>query len=316
MEDFNFDLPPRFEFNDANDISDIPCNYKNPSSFRSTENKSLSMLMYNIRSCRKNFGTFLTLLCNLMVNFSFIVLVETWLTVETDHAFDIHGYKQVNIYRDNFGGGIKFYYNEMLDVEVLDKLTFVNEIMEVITLYLIGANFKYMVCCVYRSTRADPFLFNEMFFNEVVGAFPANSKVIITGDVNLNLFNPLRLTYIDTYISNMLGYAFFPIITIPTKVNDNCPITPYSLIDQVWVNFKVGNNHDSGVLMFSLTDHFPIYYTFSDNCKSILKNIEFRLINADKKAAFVDMVNAMDFGEVFQCAQLNGAFDFFLLQII
>ena len=40
--------------------------------------------------------------------------------------------------------------------------------MEVMTLYLLGSNFKYIICCVYRSTGADPFLFNELFFNQVV----------------------------------------------------------------------------------------------------------------------------------------------------
>ena len=80
---------------------------------------------------------------------------------------------------------------------------------EVLTVFLIGSNFKYIVCCVYRSTRADPFLFNELFFNEVVSKFPANAKVIIAGDVNLNLFNPLRLTYIDSFTANILSFGFF-----------------------------------------------------------------------------------------------------------
>ena len=107
MENFNFDIPPRFEVHEDNDIPNTPCTYKNVGKLDNLAtdcmNGSMSMLMYNIRSCRKNFSTFVAFLCSLMVNFSFIVLVETWLSVDTDHGFNMQGYKQVNIYRDNFG---------------------------------------------------------------------------------------------------------------------------------------------------------------------------------------------------------------------
>ena len=319
MEHYNTDLPPRFEISEDNDIPIIPCNYKGPDNFGNVVvncmTGTMSMMLFNIRSCRRNFGTFLTFLCNLMVKFSFIVLVETWLTADTDHGFDITGYKQINIYRDNLGGGIKFLYNEMLNVEIIDRLSFVNNVMEVLTLYIIGSNFRYIVCCVYRSTRADPFIFNELFFEQVVNGFPVNSNVIVMGDINFNLFNPLKLTYIDNFVANMLGFGFFPVITIPSKINENCPITPYSLIDQVWTNFKVGESHDSGVITFALTDHFPVYYSFKANCQNIMKTIQFRLITEETKALFVSLVDACDFHEVFNVDQLNVAFDLFFTKL-
>ena len=319
MENLDFDLPPRLDLSDDNDIPVIPCTYKTPNAFKSTAadcmNGSLSMLLYNIRSCRKNFGTFVSFLCSLLVRFSFIVLVETWLTVNTDHAFDVQGYKQVNIYRDNYGGGIKFFYKDMYDVEIIDRLTFVNNVMEVLTLFFIGSNFKYIICCVYRSTRADSYLFNELFFDQVINGFPVGASVIIVGDINLNLFNPLRLTYIDAFIANMLGAGFFPTITIPTKINENCPITPYSLLDQIWTNFKVGVGHNSSVLLFSLTDHFPVHYNFKNKCSGILKTIQFRCINDDSLSNFINLINDIDFGEVFRCRDLNTAFDIFLTKL-
>ena len=172
----------------------------------------------------------------------------------------------------------------MFDVEIIDRLTFVNDVMEVLTLSLTGSNFRYIVCSIYRSTGADSILFNEMFFDQVVSYFPADSKVIVIGDINLNLFNPLKLTYIDNFVANMLGFNFFPIITIPTKINEteNCPITPYSLIDQIWTNFMVGENHLSGVILYPLTDHLPVFYAFKSNCLSTLKTIQFRVINEKK----------------------------------
>ena len=146
MEALGIDLiPPQLSLSENNDIPYVNCSYVSPSDFKSGSadsfHGSFSLLTFNIRSCRRNFASFVTFLCGLMFKFSILVLVETWLTEGSDCAFDINGYKQVNLYRDNYGGGIKIFYDEMLNVEVDRKFTFVNNIMEVITFHLIGANF-------------------------------------------------------------------------------------------------------------------------------------------------------------------------------
>ena len=71
----------------------------------------------------------------------------------------------------------------------------------------------------------------------------------------------------------MLSYGYFPVITLPTKINDGNSVTPYSLLDQLWVNFKVGSDHDSGIVMFPLTDHFPIHYMFNSDCQGNYKEL-------------------------------------------
>ena len=50
---------------------------------------------------------------------------------------------------------MKFFYSEMLDVEGIDRLTFVNNVMEVLTLSLICFNFRYIGCCVNCSVQTD-----------------------------------------------------------------------------------------------------------------------------------------------------------------
>ena len=114
-----------------------------------------------------------------MIKFSLLVLVETWLTEGSDCGFDMPGYKQVNLYRDNYGGGIKIFYDEMLNVEVDKNFTFVNDIMEVITFHLIGANFRYLVCCVYRSTAANAVLFNEIFLVKLLASYLSVKKSLL-----------------------------------------------------------------------------------------------------------------------------------------
>ena len=317
--DFNFfeNSPPTYNVIDGDDdIPQFPCSYRSPDELKDISNNykiaSFSLLTYNIRSCRKNFGTFFTFLCNLMFRFSLIILVETWLSSSADCGFDIEGYKHVDIYRDNLGGGIKVFYDERFTVEVIDELTFMNACMEVLTFYLIGINFKYIVCSVYRSTGADPVMFNVQFFTNVINKFPSNSKVILTGDLNLNLFNPLRHTYIDVFAASMLSSGFFPVITIPAKINEGNLITPYSLIDQVWVNFMTGSDHDSGVVVFPLTDHFPIYYMFKGDCLGTLKVVESRLIKDDTMLNFITAMSSSDFSLVFDADNLNTTFECFL----
>ena len=187
-----FDFPlPTLDFVAGDDIPKFPCSYRNPDNLANilTDYKkgAFSLLSFNIRSCRKNFGCFVSFLCTLMFKFSIIILVETWLSSSADCSFDIDGYKHIGVYRNNYGGGIKIYYDELYNAEVIEDLTFISDCMEVITFYLIGLNFRYLICSVYRSPSADPHVFNEQFFNNVMCKFPVDAKVIITGDFNLNL---------------------------------------------------------------------------------------------------------------------------------
>ena len=100
---------PALNLNDENDIPSFPCSYRNPDGLQNTladyKKGAFSLMTVNIRSCRKNFGCFLSFLCNLMFRFSIIILVETWLSSGADCGFDINGYKHVSVHKNNFGGG-------------------------------------------------------------------------------------------------------------------------------------------------------------------------------------------------------------------
>src|SRR5678816_4318401 len=71
--------------------------------------KKLNVLALNIRSVRKNFNEFICLLKILDLDFSIIILTETWLTSNSNVGFTIPNYLSYHIYRDNYGGGISIY---------------------------------------------------------------------------------------------------------------------------------------------------------------------------------------------------------------
>ena len=237
-----------------------------------------------------------------MIEFSLIVLYETWLTADVDYGFTLPGYEHINVYRNNFGGGIKILYQSKFNIEVLNDLTFVCDIMEVLTFILCGKNFRYVICSLYRPPSSNSNLFNVMLIERILSKLKTSDKIIVIGDVNLNLFNPLKLKYIDDFINNMLSMSFFPIVTLPTKYNDGNLITPFSLIDQIWSNFMPVGNCTAGV------DHYPIYYLFEMIDKLEVKHIKFRLFKNGSLIDFVNEVRTYPFFELFIHDNLNENF--------
>ena len=311
---------PEFSLNDdSNDIPTVTCanTYPNdlPLMLNNYKNNAFSLLCYNIRSCRKNFPLFLSFLSTLLFNFSVIVLCESWLSSDIDYGFDIAGYQQLNMYRNDHGGGIKVYCRNELKFDIIDNLSFVNAIMEILTFTLIGPNFKYIICSVYRPPRSSINLFLETFFDDIVGNFDINDKIIIVGDLNINLFNPLNMMSIENFIGNMLAFSFFPIITKHTKYNPDLNISKFSLIDHIWSNFKIGSSHLSGVVEYCQTDHYPIFYTFKQNLDLVCKVIKLRPLSVTSVEEFKSKIQSCSFLDVYSLSDCNDAFECFYNKI-
>ena len=300
-----------------NDFIDrVPCIIDSPLGFKPNliqyENDSFSILNLNIRSIRKNFASFLSFLSMLMFQFSVLILCETWLSKSVDFGFDIQGYKQVNIYRNVFGGGIKIYYNEIFEVQTFDVLTFIRDYIEIVSVILHCGNFRYLLCAIYRPPSASHDLFNNTFFNEIIPKIPSNCSPIFVGDFNLNLFNPYNKSSIEEFMNNMFSLNFFPVITRPTRLNENInSIIPFSLVDHIWCNFKHGFCHISAVIKTAITDHFPVLYMFKLKLSNTVKTIKFRLIKQNNMNDFIGELNAEAFEELYEIENPDDAFSYF-----
>ena len=201
---------PRLDLNLEENDPNIPCDFVGQNNFKDRlldyrDNFSFSLLNFNVRSCRKNFPLLLAYLTQLVFNFSLIVLTESWLTIDIDHGFDIPQYNQLNIYRNSHGGGIKVYYHHTFDTQIIDALTYVSDMMEVLTFWLIGGSFKYLICCLYRPPSVNPLHFNDAFEN-YLSLLPENSKIF--HDMNINLFNPQNFNYVDVFITDLISLNF------------------------------------------------------------------------------------------------------------
>ena len=304
---------PNFILND-DDIPKIPCKYYSPAEFSRQLSRCIhpfSLLGLNIRSLRKNFASLLAFLATYLLKFTLIILFETWLSDTSDYGFDVSGYAEINIHRNNLGGGIKVYYQKDYNIEIMNELCIMDRIAEVLTFSISCNLFKYIICCVYRPPSYNPNAFYNLFFNQILIRLPHNSDVIVVGDFNYNLYNPLKLNYIQEFVENMLSFNLFPVLTIPTMIHENNVVTKYSLIDQIWSNFKKGLHHLGGVIDYLISDHLPMFYIFSCNFKPILKTITLRPISDENIHNFLNVFNNEDLNNIRYIDDPNIAFNSF-----
>ena len=168
-------------------------------------------------------GKFNELCANLKLlnkNFSFIILTEVWLHKITDVGFCINGYKSISLLRENRrGGGIKIYYDDNINICKVDNLTVADDICERLFIRATIPGFgNLLLGAVYRPPN-----FNVFEFINFIDSFlesEANSRLVITGDINIDVLKscPNVQLYKDTITQN----GFLNEINIPTY---HSPIT-------------------------------------------------------------------------------------------
>ena len=294
---------PTCSYSDFNEIDDLVSIDK------------LSILVCNVRSCRKNFNVFYSHFNEYVSKFTIIVLVETWLTKAICNLFDITGFKYFDSFRANNAGGIRIYFKQFLNVKLLPVYSNVTDTFEVLTAEISCCEKNVLLSCFYHPP--SPYHNQNRFFIEQCCAILDRLRntglpVIGCGDFNLNLFNPLRLRYIKDFIDGMLECSMLPVITIPTKINPGNVITRYSLIDHIWTNIanKVTNTF---VIPTEIADHFPVSASF--NLKNAFNNsiLTKRVFSHENNVIFSSHLTSINPEEV--SGDMNLTFDAYFMSI-
>ena len=199
------------------------------------------------------------------------------------------------MYRNNFGGGIKVLYHDRYCTKILENFTFICDVFEVLTFSLIGANIDVIICVIYKPPSSSSNLFSELLCERILSHLDTSKNIILMGDFNINLYNPLKLNTTSNFINLLLQYSFFPIITLPAKYNDDSIYTPYSLIDQIWSNSLIGDDQKSGIIRAPITDHYPIFYLFSIFQPENVSLSNFRLVNNTTLEHFMENISRIKF---------------------
>ena len=278
-----YDLVPQCRFLN---VDDLPVH---------VPNDKLSILVFNIRSCRKNFNDFICNFSDYFNRFTIIILLETWLTEGISRLFPIYGFKHFDLFRANDGGGIRVYVKNFINTKVLPTYTMVSDLYELLTLEMIVSGNKVLLCGFYHPPSSDHRV-NYEFIDQCCAnlnmLLATGLPVIVCGDFNLNLLNPLKLRYITDFVENMYELSLFPVITIPTKYNPENLITKYSLIDQIWTNIP-NKVTTSGVIPVEITDHFPVMASFQLVVEQNIHIQKRRIFNNGNNAIFSGEISSV-----------------------
>ena len=171
----------------------------------------------------------------------------------------------------------------------------VSDLYELLTLEMIVSGNKVLLYGFYHLPSSDHRV-NYEFLDQCCAnlnmLLATGLPVIVCGDFNLNLFNPLKLQYITDFVENMYELSLFPVITIPTKYNPENLITKYSLIDQIWTNIP-NKVTTSGVIPVEITDHFPVMASFQLVVEQNIHLQKRRIFNNGNNAIFSGAISSV-----------------------
>ena len=228
----------------------------------STANKvaipNLNILAYNINSVPKHLDDFsIQCLNRLQMDFDVIGFCETRLTNSICNIYDLSEYTSEFKNKSTVGGGLVLYIHDKYQYKVLDGISF--QLPHIESLFVkVSLPSVFIIGIIYRPPNSDVVDFmscleNVLNFLLSQGNYPC----YIMGDLNINL---LRRN--DAHVCQLLNlfysYYYYPTITKPTRVTP----TTATLIDHIWTN-NMENYETSGIIYTTISDHFPIFSSFS-----------------------------------------------------
>ena len=164
----------------------------------------------------------------------------------------------------NCGGGVGFFVDKKFDYEILDvESSFLPHVYESIWIKVkLKKGADKIIGNVYRPNSAPKADLEKAIdiHNNILQNFQNNREfskceIIVCSDFNVNLLNFETHRSTNTYINDLISKSFFPLITLPTRIKQQSA----TLIDHIWGN-KIHDNSRSGILISSLSDHFPVFY--------------------------------------------------------
>ena len=253
---------------------------------RHFKKRGLSFLSLNIRSLTGKFSEFIAHLNLIKKKFTFILITESWLSSKTDCAFDIEGYKSVSLHRNSMGGGIKLYYEDHINVTVLENLT--SNLGPCEKLF-VKANVPGVGCIIVGGVYRPPNKSISDFFTVLHQTLSEiNSKdAIVMGDFNINTAS-MNDSSAQNYINVFHQYGYVNEINLPTYIS---PVTNQELscLDHFWHNLNF--NRKSFVLEPNLSDHYGTCVIFEKNTDNPPKSIRFRDFSETRVENFYSNLN-------------------------
>ena len=114
-------------------------------------------------------------------------------------------------------------------------------------------------------------------------------QVILVGDFNIDFFQIITHQSTERYLDMLFSNNFFPLITKPTRITNHSK----TLIDHIYVNMPT-DQMLSGIALFDISDHLPIFCVISMTFKKQNEKIFYRDYKQFNKEDYLQELTRID----------------------
>ena len=223
-----------------------------------------------------------------------VVLTETWFDENRKYVDCIASYNSFHTVREyGRGGGVSIFVSDRYECALLDDLCVSNDTIESCSVKINMHGESIVILGIYR-----PHTDTVLNFTQELGRFLESNtisgyKVCVTGDFNVNLLNS-ESTDSMSLVNLLQSNHFIPVITKPTRFPPNNSLIEPTLLDHMWFNCL--DIYSSGIFLFDMTDHCPVFSCFSHGASDEPKfvKVRFRLLNDELISNFVSRLEGID----------------------
>ena len=213
----------------------------------SNSSEKYKLLNLNIRSFYANLTDLEIFLEITNQCHDFLILSETWGTLDCLDLLKIDDYQSFNTIRSSRrSGGISVFVRNSFEAKKITNLSVCNNTIETCVVRVKIGTKIVIIFGVYRpqSDTIENFtkLLENMLKSELI---QPDYITILVGDMNVNLAE--NNSSVINYLSMLNSMFYLPLITKPTRIN--------SVIDHIFVNKFIPCT--SAVVLYKISDHLP-----------------------------------------------------------
>ena len=276
--------------------------------------KTLSLFNSNARSLAKHICQFQALfksIHNAGICFDVITFCETWLDDSLSQTVSFENYVPVYRHKRSVkeGGGLAAFLKEGLEHTIRHDLAFDEEFADKFDGLFIELNeLNIIISIIYRSPSFNSIKEFSKSLNEKISKIKReNKKVIIAGDLNIDLLKYSSHHATTEFLDHMLINNIIPKITMPTRTTE----TSSSLIDHIYTNIDK-SRCIAGTLATDISDHYSNFIIAKVSHESNFpKYITYRLMNEHHIENLNNELARYDWKEIYEESDVNKAYELF-----
>ena len=276
----------------------------------------LTLVNFNIRSFFANIDMFLGYMNNLTSTPEIIVLSESWLNKDNEPNCTIEGFIGHHTVRDyRRAGGVSVFVDCKLKSHKIvdDNISVCNDNCETCVVNVKYGREIFTIIAVYRPPSGDPIYFSDFIQNLLNSSKIRNSKIILTGDLNLNLLN-LNCNTVMNFMTQLQSYHFWPVITKPTRFASGMLQHDPSLLDHIWYNQL--DILGCGIFLCDITDHCPVFIKIhAERQPTSQVRVQFRSHDAVSFDLFHGSIRSLTWEHLYSIQDVNEQCQYFISRI-